>query len=99
MKQDPVLIVDSFRKTAFHFFEEICHNFKEQARKIDRQTDENVFQQLCGRYEQQLQQRLRQKAIDVMRPYNRSDILQLQKSLTEQISYYLLEFKRKVGNL
>ncbi|WP_300600971.1 hypothetical protein [Niabella sp.] len=99
MEQDPVLIITSFRKTAFRLFEELYHDFKEQAGKLDRQTDENVFHQLCGRYERRLQYQLGLEAKDLIRTYKRNDILQLQQSLTEHITYCLLEFKRKAGSL
>lgn len=99
MEQDPELVITGFQKTAVNLFEELYHHFKKQARKLDRQTDENVFQQLRGRYERQLQYQLDQEAKDLMRTYKRGDVLQLQKSLTEHIGYFLVEFKRKTGGL
>ncbi|MGJ7032324.1 hypothetical protein [Niabella hirudinis] len=99
MEQESVLIIKAFQKTTFRLFEDHYRNFKEQAGKLDRQTDENVFQQLRGRYERQLQYQLGLEAKDLMRAYKRNDILQLQQSLTEHIAYCLVEFKRRASAL
>ncbi|MFT4093164.1 MAG: hypothetical protein QM640_05955 [Niabella sp.] len=99
MENDPIFIITGFRKTANELFDGLCHDFIDQAKKLDRQTDENVFQQLRSRYEGQLQQQLNREAMGLLQEYKRDDILSLHQSLTGYISYCLSAFRIKAGSL
>lgn len=70
--------------------------FRETTKKLDRQTDENVFQLQLAKFSATLKVQLEQIAYEILQSNKTlKDIKQANQVLKDKISVYLVEFRQK----
>jgi hypothetical protein len=93
------LLVNSFDETARQVYYELFSRFTADTSSLDRNTDDNVFQLTKNRYLYTLQKKLDIAASDALDQKQGADSGALQKAITQIVSFYLNEFKRKCSSL
>jgi len=74
--------------------------FEHNARKLDRQRDENVFRQLQSRYEATLKRELAQLAEKFIEQHGeRTNMDFLRREFSGQIGYTVTEFRLKINSM
>lgn len=100
MDNDVVHILTGFRNRAASISQAIFKDFRSSVKRLDRQTDENVFQRLQARYLQELDKQLHQIAEKTVKEYSPySTATNLHHELAGQISYLLAEFLHKAKSM
>lgn len=89
-----------FTITAQKLFISTYEKFRQAAKDLDRQKDENVFQLQFGKYLNTLRSQLESVADELLaRNQTIKDISHCNKFLRDKISIYLNEFQQKARSL
>lgn len=96
MDNEVIVQITRFRASSARLFQMLYEDFDANARKLDRQKDENVFLQLQGRYLNELEKQLKGIAQKMMSTHSTAgNMKELQNELTKQISFTLSQFAKK----
>ena len=100
MDQDIRIIFSDFNGEASRIVFTLFSEFREEADKIERVSNENVFHMLKAKYISTLKHRLEHRASLLIEQCNTADSQgRLRIGFAGQISYYLKEFMMKSGTL
>lgn len=93
-------IVSKFRELSSRVYREIWLDFRERARHLDRQRDENVFQQLQARYGKELEKQLDREKIRCLEMNQRHrEQGFLQRELSHQVTLLVSGYYERVRAL
>lgn len=100
MENDINRAVSAFRNLSSRVSEMIYLDFRSSVKKLDRQTDENVFQKLQARYIAELENQLNQAAGKLISEFRGNSLVNtLQYELSNRVAYLLSEFLLKAKSL
>ena len=96
MQQDITMVYSKFNEEASRLFYSTFNEFRGKVGSVNRNGDENYFQLIKSHFSEQLNSRLNHLALDMIDQYPQSSFrIQLQRSLSQSIDYYLEEFHKK----